>query len=289
MARRVEGRLASIFHKVSSRDLVETGLQESRKIYRVYGFVPACDMVDNALLISNLGYLLAGKGFNTCILDLKVFYPNLFYSLDVKPPGKDHGLIRMLKNDRVDFRDEIQMTPYDNLYLLSPSPYDLLEEYFDLDFEPLDRVMTVLKQMFDLVLVDIPNNPPLEFCLGAIKNCHVGFFTAAERLEAVSQMVKLSDFAASVGISTAKFANVILMNAQQLNFDHRVFTDARFRVIASLPMVSAASALALEGKLYLQDAALVNKLFRKGIERIAEWIASDRMGGKADADPGKNQ
>ena len=255
-------------------------------MYRIYGFVPACDMVDNALLISNLGYMLARRGLNTCILDLKVFYPNLYYYLDVGPPAKESGLIRLLKNDKADFRDEIRATPHEHLYVLTPSPYDLFEEYFDLDFEHLDRVMTTLKQLFDIVLVDIPNNPPLEFCLGAIRNCHVGFFTASERLEAAGHIAKFMEYAASVGIRPAKFANVILMNVQHLHFDQRVFKEAGVRIAAVLPMVGAAAALALDGKLYVKDAALVNKAFRKGIERIAEWIASDRMGGNLDADTG---
>lgn len=286
MTRTVGRRLSDIFQKISSRDLVGAELQENRKIYRVFGFLPACEMVDNALLISNIGYLLAQKGFNTCILDLKVFYPNLFYFLEVEPPKKECGLIRVLKSDRVDFRDEIRTTPYERLYLLSPSPYDLFEEYFDFDFEHLDRVMATLKQMFDLVLVDIPNNPPLEFCLGAIKNCHIGFFTATERLEAAGNMMKLMDFAASVGISPAKFSNVIFMNVQQLNFDRRIFAEAGLRIVASLPLAGAASALALEGKLYMKDAALVSKPFKKGIERIVNWIASDQTGGDLDVDAG---
>lgn len=80
-----------------------------------------------------------------------------------------------MKSDKVDFRDELQQTKYDKLFLLTPSPQDLMEEYFDFEFENIERVITTLKQMFDIVLIDIPNNPPLEFCLGAMKYCHIGF------------------------------------------------------------------------------------------------------------------
>lgn len=80
--------LDSIFQKISSKDLVGAELQESSLIYSVVGFVPATDFVDNALLISNLAYLVSQKGLNTCVVDLKVFYPNLYQHLDSAPPKK---------------------------------------------------------------------------------------------------------------------------------------------------------------------------------------------------------
>ncbi|HEX9058749.1 MAG TPA: ATPase [Clostridia bacterium] len=275
MDRQEEKRLDSVLQKISAKELIGSELQESKLIYSVVGFIPACDMVDNALLISNLGYLLSQKGLNTCIVDLKVFYPNLYQFLDVTPNKRANGLIKVLKSDKVDFRGEIQATKYERLYLLSPSPQDLMEEYFDFEFEHLERVISNLKHMFDIILLDIPNNPPLEFCLGAMKYCHVGFFTATERIEAVSNMVKLLDYAASVGISTAKFTSVVLMNLQDIEFDYKVINESGFNIVAALPLVKALTARALEGRLYVKDNPLINKYFKKEIQRLADILADD--------------
>lgn len=273
MDRKQELGLSKIFQKITSRDRIGSELQQEKLIYSVIGFIPACDFVDNAMLISNLGYLLAQKGLNTCILDLKVFYPNLYYFLDVPPPKKGHGLIRVLKSDKLDFREEVQQTKYERLFLMSASPQDLFEEYFDFDFEHLDRVLNTLKHMFDIVLVDIPNNPPLEFCLGAIKQCHIGFFTATERIEASSQMIKLLDFTSSLGISTAKFTSVIMMNLQNLEFDYEALKELGFQIVAALPLVKTAVARAHEGKLYVKDNPLVNKYFMRELTRLAKLLA----------------
>lgn len=267
-------KIDDILHKISAKDLVGSELEESRLIYSVVGFVPACDMVDNALLISNLGYLLAQKGLNTCIVDLKVFNPNLHHYLDVQPVKRAGGLIRVLKSDKVDFREEVQSTKYERLYLLSPSPYDLIEEYLDFEFSHLERVIDQLKSMFDIILLDIPNNPPLEFCLGAMKNSHIGFFTATERIEASSNMVRLLDFASSVGISTAKFTSVILMNMQDINYDYKGLKEFGFNIVAALPLVKAAYAYSLEGKLYVRDNPLVNRYFIKEMRRLADSLAN---------------
>ncbi|GJM70482.1 hypothetical protein HMSSN036_26980 [Paenibacillus macerans] len=69
-----------------------------------------------------MGYLLAQKGLNTCIVDLKAFQPNLFHYLDVEPPKQGRGLLRVLKSDKVDFREEMTSTKYERLYLLAPVP-----------------------------------------------------------------------------------------------------------------------------------------------------------------------
>lgn len=266
-------KLDGIFRKISSKELIGAELQHTKLMYSVVGFIPASDFVDNAMLISNLGYLLAERGLNTCIVDLKVFHPNLYFFLNVEPHRKGDGLLKVLKSDKVDFRNELQQTKYERLFLMSPSPQDLYEEYFDFDFEALDRVIVTLKQMFDIVLLDIPNNPPLEFCLGAMKSCHLGFFTASERVEASGHMIRLLDFAASVGISTSKFMSVVLMNLQQIEFDYKVLEQTGFKIVTALPLVREASARALEGKLYVRRNPLINKHFLKGIQRLADVLA----------------
>ncbi|GGG02859.1 ATPase [Paenibacillus aceti] len=266
--------LDQVLHKISPKEYMGSEFQESKLIYSVIGFIPACDMVDNALVISNLGYLLAQKGLNTCVLDLKVFNPNLYHYLDAKPNKKGGGLIRVLKSDKVDFREEIQATKYEKLYLLSPSPHDLIEEYLDFEFDHLEHVINTLKSMFDIVLVDIPNNPPLEFCLGAMKFSHIGFFISTERIEATSNMVRLLDFASSVGISTAKFTSVILMNIQDINYDHKAINEFGLKIVAALPYVKAAYAYSLEGKLYVRDNPLINRYFLKQMRRLTDILCN---------------
>ncbi|AWB43133.1 ATPase [Paenibacillus sp. CAA11] len=270
----IESKLSSVLDKISSKDLVGAELQESKLIYNVVGFLPASDYVDHPLLLSSLGYLLGQKGLNTCVVDLKVFAPNLYHALDAKPCKRGDGLIKVLKSDKVDFREEIQSTKYDRLYLLSPSPHDLLEEYFDFEFEHLERVIETLKSMFDIVLLDIPNIPALEFCLGAMKYCHVGFFTVAERIEASSNIVRMLDFAASVGISTAKFTSIIAMNTMDIKFDYKIYKEFGLNLVAALPFVKAACADVLEGRMYIRDNPLVNRYFNKEIRRLADLLAS---------------
>ena len=234
----------------------------------VAAFIPACDFAENGQLISNLGYSLAKCGFNVCAADFKVFYPNLFNWLNVGPNKKGEGLMRLLKNYRNDIKSVITPTPEKNLFLLSPSPYDSIESYYSFEFRHIEAVINVLRENFDIVLIDVPNNPPLEFCLGAMMNCMQGFFTAAQRSDVLADMIKLLRHAGSVGVSEAKFLEVLFMNAHESAFDYSAFRANSFSVAAKLPFVKEAWECPLEGKLYLRDAQIVNKIYANELQKI---------------------
>ena len=263
-----------ILERISPKTEYRDDRYINKLVNGIAGFVSATDFTDNGMLISNLGYLLSQNGFNTCILDLKVFYPNLYNYLDVAPNKKGRGLLNILKSDKVDLRSEINVTKYERLYLLSSSPQDLMEEYFDFEVMDVQRVIKGLKNIFDVVLIDIPNIPPLEFCVGALDCSSLGFFTASERIDAVNNMTRLLDFAASLGINTAKLANVIFMNVQDSGYDFDVVKQMRFNIAAELPLVKGATTDSYEGRLYLRDNPLVNQYFADQVENIARIIVN---------------
>ena len=272
MARTVKTSVGSSLKKMFIMEQTEAESDSGSLVYKVVGFISATDFTDNAMLISNLAYVFTQLDISVCVADFKVFNPNLYQYLDIEKSEKGRGLIKMLKNDKIDPREEIIQSKYDNLYLLSPSPQDLYEEYFDFDFADIERVIDSLKNMFDLVLIDIPNNPALEFCLSAIKKCHVGFFTASERVEAVKNIAKLMDFSASVGISPAKFGNVIFMNLQDLQYDYSACKKFGLNIAAYLPFVKRAVSNSLEGNLYIKDEPVVDKYFAQQFEGLVKQL-----------------
>jgi len=272
MAGKTISRLGELINKTTPREQLDLDVQGSQLMFNVFGFIPATDGTDNAILLSNLGYALAQQGYNVCLLDFKVFQPNIYLYLDIPHNPKGHGLLTVLKDDKADLREQINQTKYDRLYLLSSSPQDLMEEYFDFDMEQVAFVIEALKKSFDIVLIDIPYIPPLEFCLAAIRQSHVGFFTASERVDALSGITRLLDFADSLGIGVKKFANVIFSNLRNVKFDFGSLEKLKINIVACLPMVKGAVTDALDGKLYLKDNALVNSEYRRGLGEIVNTI-----------------
>ncbi len=272
MAGKTKEFLSGLLEKTTPRELMDLDVQRDQLMYNVFGFLPATDGTDNALVLSNLGFALSQQGYHVCLLDFKVFYPNLFLYLDVEQNERGKGLLTVLKDDRADLREEITPTKYEGLYLLSPSPQDLMEEYFDFDVEKVSCVVETLKRLFDIVLIDIPNVPPLEFCIGAMKECHVGFFTATERVDALSNITRLMDFVSTLGIGVNKFTNIIFTNLQDVKFDFNSLKKLRFDIVAGLPLIKGIITDALEGKIYVKDNPLVNGTYKKELGRIVEKI-----------------
>ncbi len=262
-----------LFEKLTPKEENEAQKTTNALLYNVVGFLAASDFSDNGAIISNIGYLLAEKNLNICIVDFKVFFPSLYNYLDLEPNEKGKGLLTVLKDDKADIRMHINATKYKQLYLLTPSPYDLIEEYLDFRFTHIQRIIEELKETFDMVLIDIPNNPPLEFCLATMKYVHRGFITVSERMESISNVVKLLDFASSIGITTSKFTNLIFVNTLGLNYDYGALKEANFKLAASLPLVKPVIEEYFKGNLYMKDSTMMNKQYMLGIQELVRIIA----------------
>ncbi|MCX7748169.1 MAG: ATPase [Clostridia bacterium] len=258
--------------KLSPKDRIYEELEASKIFDNVIGFIPMGDGTDTSILVTNLAVRLAKKGFNTCVLDAKVFYPSIYKLLDCEANPKGRGLIRVSRTDKVDYRDEINETKYKNLYLLSPSPLDLIEEYFDFQVEDVERVILTLKDMFDFVLIDIPNIPPLEFCVIPIKLCNIGFLLWSERIDCPQNTSKLIEFISSMGIGTAKLANVIIANELGIDYDKEIIAEMKMRLIAELPYIRGPVDYSLEGRVYSVDSVILDKRYDKSLSRIVELL-----------------
>ena len=265
-------KIDTFFDKISPKERIYSEIESSKIIDNVIGFIPACDSCDSSILITNLAVFIAKKGLNVCILDNKVFSPNIYMLLDCKAVNKGNGLIKALRSDRIDIKNELIETKYKNLYLLSPSPFDPIEDYFDFNLNDIERVMSSLKEMFDVILVDIPNNPPLEFFIGSIKYCNAAFFIWSERSDCPINTYRLVEYIKSLAINTQKIKNIIINNSHGFPFDKSVITEMGMKHIAEFPFIPNIVQLSLEGKVYIEDSFTHHKSYVKALKRLAEMI-----------------
>jgi hypothetical protein len=247
-------------------------LEKDKIVENLVGFIPCGDSTDTTHHIVNIATYLALKGKNILIVDGDVFYPTMYKILDNDILEKGKGILRLLKDDRMDIREEIQKTAIDNLYFVSGSPFDPMEEYFELDEKDVERIFQGFREIFDIVLVFIPNNPPLEFCYATINVLSFGFLMWSPRVECPLKTKRLFYFLNSIGVSTSKLGNVLSCNTSDMSFDIKVVDNMGLRLISELPMIPKIFDFALEGKNYMKDSVFMDKRYKMGIEQIANII-----------------
>lgn len=260
--------------KLSPKERIFEQLESKKILENVIGFIPASDSADVPIMVSNLGVYLADMGYSVCVLDANVFYPCLYklFGCESKPRGR--GLLSVLRSDKMDFRDEVLKTKYKNVYVMSSSFMDPIEDYLDIRQEDFERVLLTLKDMFDLVLVSIPNNPPLEACYVSIRNCDMGFTVWNERVDCALNTSKFMEFYSSINIGVAKFSNVIINNTMGLRFDRDVIKEMNLKLITEFPFVPAVVDYSLEGKIYIAESAIMDKRYKRSLEKLAQLIAN---------------
>ena len=277
-----QGKLGrSIGRAIEKITSADAGYDKPKGI--VVGFVPVCDFVENGEIIANLAYVLSTRDAAVCVVDFKVFYPNLFDWLGGAAANKKgEGLIRLLNSDRTEIKSISQKTDDNNVFLVSPSPNDDIEDYFNFSISDIKRVILALKEAFDVVLIDIPNNPPLEFCVGALMNCQRGFFVASERVDASRNIQKLMEYMLKITVEVRNFNSIIIARRQGLPYDENALSNLevfggegsfdKLRVAAKLPLLRSVQESALDGKVYIRDSALINKGFAREVSNIARII-----------------
>lgn len=95
-----EGRkgLSDIFRKFSEvKTRVYNEIEAEKNIDNVFGFIPADENVESSTLIANIATYLSKQDYNVCVVDNKVFYPNLYKILGCEPQ-KGEGIITTVSN-----------------------------------------------------------------------------------------------------------------------------------------------------------------------------------------------
>jgi MinD-like ATPase involved in chromosome partitioning or flagellar assembly len=277
------------------RFVIDSGYDKPKGI--VVGFISACEFAETGEIIANLAYLLSSRGYTVCAVDFKVFYPNLFDWLGgVAADKKGDGLLRLLNSDRTEIKSVANETDDKRVFLIAPSPNDDIEDYLNIDINDIKRVTLLLKETFDIVLIDIPNNPPLEFCAGAIMNCQKGFFVVPERIDAPRNMLKLLNFTSKFTNNAESFNNIILSHKHDMVYDENVLTEEikregkdsiKLRMVARIPFIKESIQCALDGKVYIKDGSFVTRKLMGDGKRFNEemtYIAEVILGGVAGAD-----
>ena len=118
----------------------------------------------------------------------------------------ERGLLSVLRSDKMDFRDEIIKTKYKNVYLMSSSFMDPIEDYLDIRQQGFERVLLTLRTCLIWFWFPYRIIRRLSPVMYPVKNCDMGFIVWSERVDCALNTSKLMTFFSSINIGVAKFS-----------------------------------------------------------------------------------
>lgn len=251
------------------------------------GFLGVKGGVGTSSLLANVALDVASKGKSVCIMDADVFKPSIIRMFDCASElEEEQGLQTVLKDDSCDIRDNLIKTKYDNVYILSRSLNDKIEDFLDFEEKDFKRVIDELKSVFDIVLIDIPLNFCLEFCIYPLKFVDRGFMVWEDNIECFQNTFDIKFFLKyAADIDTGKISNIII-NKRRLSglmdasakgligvpFNTENISELKCRLFSEVPFIGEIQNYINEGRPYLKAGSKINGRFLSEIEKITRFI-----------------
>lgn len=220
-----------------------------------------------------------------CVVDMNVFNPVQYQLLSVEGQEKGKGLLDALISGPGHVPENL-IRVSNTLSLLSASPFDDIYEYYDTTSESISQVIDYLKDHFDIVIIDIPNNPPSPFCYETLKWCNKVFAIWNEHVTIYQHTKRLIDFFNSIKIRN-KITHVIFNKKTRtpLTADRidELVKKLGLKLLTIIPYSQDLVNDSLNGTLYIEQGILkrdIKKSYLKVCSEITQIRLSNIVGGK---------
>lgn len=267
----------------STKEVFESSLDDELDIitYNAIGFLPLVGSTNTEELIQNVA-LSFTKDKTVCILDLEDYYPKMHKIFGVKYPNKTTGLSEVLgKVDKIDLRDHLLKTNYENVYLLGFSHLLAVDEIAADDLKEtiknVKQLVEELKYRFSVVLINIPNHPFSEYMYAGIVSVDTGLFVVNQQVEWSDNLFRLKalSFVTAGRGGLGSFEGVIVNNYLEIGDDFEIVAKHDLNLVAVVPLVADTIAFASEGRCYVDESTSLDKQYVDAMDKIVQLILKD--------------
>lgn len=233
--------------KSLSRGTSEDISKEFELIGNCFGFVGLKQGAGTSTLILELASAASSRGLHTCIVECNPL-SNFYLAKSHKYLDSSKGIPSINKRFIKHSCDIVDclITVNDYLKILSFGDTQI-SETFNMDYKVLENTYQELKEIFDLVLMDIPNYPWIEPMLAAINCCSTVYSVIGFGTEGIYTHIKLKNSLTHAGLDT-KLNNLIIMGVPSGNSLKSSIEKALqdTRVLFEVPEIPKMKRLSLE-------------------------------------------
>jgi pilus assembly protein CpaE len=214
---------------------------------KVIGFRGVVPGNGTSTIVQNVAYALSERtNYDVCILDTAFLYPTQYPMLVSSSEGK--------RQDILDYTNELSdivvKTDVSNVHLFSMSNRTIVDMLSNRDSKDLtENLIQSLKTKFDIILVDLSNEPTQIATYAAIK-CNKVINIVAQSLKSVYHLRKSLNQMVSLAVPLAK-ANRAVINRvlpDVLSNTQSAVEDSGLTVVGQIPFSMDIAKLGVAGK-----------------------------------------
>lgn len=281
--------LNKFFKSLSVDEDIKDQIQSEMILDNVIGIMSVNGGAGASTIVANVGHILSKYNLIhkkndsltdmvVCIVDFNVFNPMQYQLLSAKVPDKGVGLQEIFISGTKNISPNL-IRLSNTLSLVTASPNDDIYEYFDVTTTGVNELIVYLKEHFDVVLIDIPNQIASPLCYETIKCCSKTFLVWDENISIYQSTKRLLKFFKDIKIRN-KFTHIIFNKKTRTSMAIEHIEDLAKKVgLKLLTIIPYSQDIVndnLNGTLYVEQG-VIRKDIKKGLMKICSEIIQIKL------------
>lgn len=266
--------IEDIIHTLSGRD--ESKKQRRKMIDNIVLFTNTSGGTGVSTIVSNVAYVLSDKrDFRVCVVDLNILRPiqHLWFKQDEE-----------IKHDLVDYLLGVCelsecIGKKNKVHLLVARDRNLLDKIYcnrNLAIENYTSMLSVLREFYDIVIIDCPMNIESLLENTAIYSADIIYNVWDEGISSIINTDRMLENMTFSGIEAKSKMNVIVNKRTNVHYSDSPIKDIGLRLAGTAPFTTVIIDNQLKGKLYCRDGVHTSdknsKIFAERMVKLADVI-----------------
>ena len=274
---KVNKGIEDIIHTMSGRDEIKN--QRRKMIDNIVLFTNTSGGTGVSTLVSNVAYILSDKrDFRVCVVDLNILRPiqHLWFRQDED-----------MKHDLVDYLLGVCelsecIGKKNKVHLLSARDRNLLDKIYcnrNLAIENYNSMLSILREFYDIVIIDCPMNIESLLENTAIYNSDIIYNVWDEGISSIINTDRMLENMTFSGIEAKSKMNVIVNKRTNVHYSDSPIKEIGLRLAGTAPFTTVIIDNQLKGKLYCRDGVHTSdknsRVFAERMVKLADVIINN--------------
>ena len=225
-------------------------------------------------IASNVAYIAAAKGLKVIVLDLNILCPTQHTFLNIKQAVDEKADLVSYLLGKTKLADSIDTSHiYSLMFANNRNIADLINCNADTSIVNYTDLISKLRRLFDLIIVDCPMNIDNMLCNTALYGCDTIYSVWDEGISSISNTDRLRRNMSYCGIDSYTKMKIILNKRTNIRYNMYPFKKLNVELVHVLPFDTSVIETSVRGQIFCEKGASNSKnalAFEKGINDLTD-------------------